>query len=239
MGSSPRVSNCSADQGDNPTLLQAKLSDIAICYYESLQHAFAQGPPPQLPYVVDILFTAYLRRAHVYTLGNGACAALAAHMACDLGKVVAAGSRSTGSTVTSRLRVTSLVDNAALVTATANDFLYEDVFVEQLRHLINDDDVLIAISASGASPNVLRAVDLARGCGATTIGFTGGGNSAVALVSRCDIAVRSPTVEMEQIEDMHVTFHHIVTLMLRQRIGDHLALSGAPEPRRRHGRAGG
>jgi D-sedoheptulose 7-phosphate isomerase len=211
-----------------PTLLQAKLSDTAICYYASLQHAFAQGPPPQLPHVVEALFAAYLRRAHVYTLGNGACAALAAHMAGDLGKAVTAGSRSAGDTASSRLRVTSLVDNAAVVTAVANDFLYEDVFVEQLRYLLNDDDVVIAISASGASPNVLRAVDLARSCGATTIGFTGGGSSATALTSRCDITVRSPAIQMEQIEDMHVTFHHIVTLMLRQRIGEHLTLSGSP-----------
>lgn len=220
-------------------MLQAKLSDTAICYYTSLQHAFAQGPPPQLPHVVEILFTAYLRRAHVYTLGNGACAALAAHMACDLGKTVTADPRATGDTASSRLRVTSLVDNAAVVTATANDFLYEDVFVEQLRHLVSDDDVVIAISASGASPNVLRAVDLARSCGATTIGFTGGGSSATALISRCDITVRSPAAQIEQIEDMHVTFHHIVTLMLRQRIGEHLALSGSPpEPLRYRDRAG-
>jgi D-sedoheptulose 7-phosphate isomerase len=168
-----------------------------------------------------------LRQAHVYTLGNGACAALAAHMACDLGRVVTADSTRAGNHTSSWLRVVSLTDNSALVTATANDFLYEDVFVEQLRYLLGCDDVIIAMSASGASANVLRAVSFARACGATTIEFTGGGSGATALAASCDIAVLSPAVQVEQIEDMHVTFHHIVALMLRRRIGQHLAESEA------------
>jgi D-sedoheptulose 7-phosphate isomerase len=208
-------------------LWKEKLSDIASDYYASLQQAFAQGPPPQLARVVDVLFTAYQRHAHVYALGNGACAALAAHMACDLGRTVTVGSGQNGTTKSGRLRVTSLADNSALVTADANDISYDDVFVEQLKCQVDNGDLVIALSASGTSRNVLRAVEYANNCGATTIGFTGSAGSAMALVAQCDIAVRSPAVQMEQIEDMHVTFHHIITLMLRRRIGEHLAGPGA------------
>ena len=216
------------------------LSDIVTDYYASLRHAMMQGPPPELSRVVDVLYSAYLRRAHVYTFGNGACAALAAHMACDLGRTVTVRSAQGGTTNESRLRVASLADNSPLVTANANDSSYEDVFVEQLKCLIDPGDAVIAISTGGTSPNVVRAAEYARKCGATTIGFTGSADSAMALVSHCDIAVRSPAVKMEQIEDMHVTFHHIVTLMLRQRIGEYLAglvahqANGHAVPNNRH-----
>ena len=199
------------------------MTDIVAEYYASLQHAFAQGPPAQLSQVADALLTAYLHRAQVYTVGNGACAALAAHMACDLGRAVSVPTGSGRNGLAARLRVTSLADNAALVTANANDFLYEDVFVEQLRYRLDEQDVVIAMSCSGGSPNVLRTVDFARACGALTIGFTGGSSRAADFAARCDIAVRSAAVRMEQVEDMHVAFHHIVTLMLRQRIRAHLA----------------
>jgi D-sedoheptulose 7-phosphate isomerase len=206
------------------------VSDITREYYASLQRAFAEGPPPQLDEVVEVLFEAFLHGAQVYTMGNGACAALAAHMTCDLGKVVTAPSREgDGGPRSDRLRVTSLADNASLVTATANDFRYEDVFVEQLRHRLRRQDVVVVMSASGTSPNVLRAVEFARACGATTVAFTGGGPGATELISRCDVAVRSPAVDVEQIEDMHVSFNHIVTLALRQRIAAHLAGSSTSE----------
>jgi D-sedoheptulose 7-phosphate isomerase len=205
------------------------LSAIITDYYRSLRQAFTQKPPEQLSQVADVLFGAYLRQAQVYTLGNGACAALAAHMECDLGRVVQVRLDDGRESVSSRLRVTSLADNAAVVTATANDFKYEDVFVEQLRHRLDDSDVVIAVSSSGKSPNVLRAVDFAHAAGALTVGFTGSAATAVALASRCDITLRCPAVQMEQVEDLQVTFHHIVTLMLRQHIHDHL-IKPAPVP---------
>src|ERR1700693_1735217 len=120
--------------------------------------------------VVDIILDAYRRGQHVYILGNGGSASTATHFACDLSKATIVQGHA-------RLRVTSLTDNVALLTAWANDTSYTMVFAEQLDNLLNPGDVVIAISASGNSPNVLAAIDVARGRGAVTVGlvgFTGG-----------------------------------------------------------------
>jgi D-sedoheptulose 7-phosphate isomerase len=179
-----------------------ELRDMACDYFSSLRQAFAEGPPPELTQIVEAFSAAFLQRARVYTFGNGACAASAAHMACDLGRSVALGAETDSIAASSRLRVTSLADNSTLLTATANDYCYEHVFVEQLQSQLNKDDVIIAISVGGASPNLPYALDYARRHSATTIRFTGSGSSAESLVSRCDIAVRSPVTQTEQIEDI-------------------------------------
>jgi D-sedoheptulose 7-phosphate isomerase len=205
-------------------LQEEVMRSIASDYYASLRGALAKGPPPELSQVVEVLFAAFLRGATAFTLGNGGSAALAAHMACDLGK----GSTTDISPLAPgqaapRLNITSLSGNSALLTAYANDLGYESVFVEQLRSLLDEHDVVIAISGSGASPNVLRAMEHARARGATTIGFTGAASSTAALATRCDITVRAPLTRIEQVEDLHVTFNHVVALMLRQRVREHLS----------------
>jgi D-sedoheptulose 7-phosphate isomerase len=172
--------------------------------------------------VVDLLFQTYLNDNQVFTVGNGASAALASHMACDLGKgtSINLGEGPAPSSV-QRLRVISLVDNVPLLTAYGNDIHYEDVFVEQLKNLLRPGDVLIAISGSGGSPNVLRAAAYANASGATTIGFTGAQEKARKLQGLCRIHLSAPLELMEQIEDLHVIYGHIVGLALREKIQAH------------------
>src|SRR2546430_7195618 len=120
--------------------------------------------------VVEIILDAYANSGHVYVVGNGGSATNATHFACDLSKATIVEGRA-------RMRVTSLADNIALLTAWANDTSYEKVFSEQLTNLLNPGDVVIAISASGNSPNVVSAVRAARLMGAGTgglVGFSGG-----------------------------------------------------------------
>src|SRR2546426_1318474 len=116
--------------------------------------------------VVEIILDAYSNSGHVYVVGNGGSATNATHFACDLSKATIVEGRA-------RMRVTSLADNIALLTAWANDTSYEKVFSEQLTNLLNPGDVVIAISASGNSPNVVSAVRAARLMGAGTVGLVG------------------------------------------------------------------
>jgi len=159
--------------------------------------------------VTDALWNAYLEGQTVYVFGNGGSAALASHCACDLGKgTVTNGNR--------RFRVLALTDNIPLMTAWANDACYDDIFAEQLTPLIDKSDIALAISGSGNSPNVLKALSVARDAGAFTIGLTGfkGGR----MKPLCDLCVIVPCDNMQIIEDLHVSVSHSIFVSLRSRM---------------------
>jgi D-sedoheptulose 7-phosphate isomerase len=157
--------------------------------------------------VVDIILEAYDADRHVYVVGNGGSASTATHFACDL-------SKATISTGRRRLRASSLSDNIALLTAWANDTSYDRVFAEQVINLVDPDDVLVAISASGNSPNVLAAVDSARSLGAITVamvGFDGG-----RLKDAVRAAVHVPISDYGVVEDCHLVLEHAITESVRR-----------------------
>jgi D-sedoheptulose 7-phosphate isomerase len=191
-------------------------------YLSEVQDAISRIDPAEIAAFVSILFDAFLERRSVFTLGNGASAALASHMACDLGKGTAVD-LGTGprSTALQRLRILSLTDNAALMTAYSNDINYEDVFVEQLKNLLQPGDVVIGISGSGGSPNVLRAMAYAHDSGARTVGLTGSQVSSSLLAEHSDLCLCLPLHQIEQIEDLQVIVHHAVSVSLRERIATH------------------
>jgi D-sedoheptulose 7-phosphate isomerase len=194
---------------------------LADRYYNDLRKGLAEGPPPEIAHIADRLSEAVRNNQKVFAFGNGACAALAAHMACDLGKGSASDLGAAPSELPGapRLRIMSLPDNAALMTAYGNDVDYLSVFVEPLKNLLDQDNVVIGLSGSGSSPNVLRAMEYARARGATTISFTGSRPSCAQIAALSDITLRAPSEVMEQIEDYHVLFHHIIALELRSALG--------------------
>jgi D-sedoheptulose 7-phosphate isomerase len=199
------------------------MSTVVSQYYGTMRNAFESVPPPELEEAAALLYGAAVSGHAIYTFGNGASAALASHMATDIGKGTAHDhGLSPSVSAALRIRISSLVDNAALLTAYGNDVGYEFTFVEQLRGLLNEGDVAIGISGSGASPNVLRALEYARAHGARTIGLTGSMSSAIEMTSRSDIVVCAPLDRIDQIEDMHVSFSHILMRLLDER----LALDG-------------
>jgi D-sedoheptulose 7-phosphate isomerase len=159
--------------------------------------------------MVDVLLSANYVASTVFIVGNGGSAATASHFACDLAK---------GTIITGRprFRVMALTDNVPLMTAWSNDVSYEDVFVEQLRNVIRRGDVLVAISGSGNSENVLRAVELTSQMGGITIGLSG--FSGGELSTLVDVPVVVPCEVMAQIEDVHLTLCHLVCAVLRERM---------------------
>lgn len=197
------------------------MSRISTRYYHDMLSGFSEEPPPEIETIAAALAECVENERYVYTFGNGASAALAAHMAVDLGKGSASdlGAPATDRPARRRLRIVSLPDNAALTTAYGNDVEYSSVFVEPLKNLLRSQDAVIAISGSGASPNVLRALEYARSIGAKTIGFTGRMPKASAMAALCDIVIVAPSDIMEQIEDFHVSFQHMIALNLRAQLG--------------------
>ena len=197
-------------------------------YLADVQDSMNRINAGHLQAIADALFKAYLDRSTVYTIGNGASAALAAHLACDLGKGTATD-LGMGCDVLSRqrLRIVSLTDNMALITAYGNDIDYNDVFLEQLKNLLVPGDVVLGVSGSGGSLNVLRALSYARKLGATTLGLTGMQSSAHRMQSLCDVCAQAPSDMMEQIEDIHVMIGHTITVTLRSMIAAHHAASQA------------
>lgn len=177
-------------------------------YLTHLKLLLDRIPMDDVSRVIDRLVDAGQLGQRVFILGNGGSAATASHFACDLGK-------GTSVSAPQRFKVIALTDNVSLITAWANDSAYEWVFAEQMRNFIEPNDVVIAISASGKSPNVLRAIELATEVGADTIGFTGGDGGP--MKSMVGIPVHIPGGTTEQIEDAHMILEHLICTELRER----------------------
>lgn len=175
-------------------------------YLMELTRCLSSVDKNEIAQVIDVLVEAYKNDKKVFILGNGGSASAASHMACDLGK----GTLQRVYDVNEkRFRVISLTDNVALMTALANDLGFEDVFVQQLRNLIEKDDVVIALSGSGDSPNVVKALQYAKKCHAKTVGilgFTTGGKSGKIV----DYAILVDSKYYGPIEDLQSIMNHII-----------------------------
>lgn len=188
---------------------EAEIMD-ARQYFEVHQRVAAAIPHDLINQIADELLKAYEVGRTVYLFGNGGSASLASHLACDLGKGTAYCNGG------KRFRALALTDNIPTMTAWANDSSYEDIFSEQLRNFVQPQDVAFAISGSGNSENVLRALQVAREGAATTIGITGfkGGK----MKSLCDICLIVPSDDMQVIEDLHLALAHSVFRIVYSRL---------------------
>lgn len=175
--------------------------DHAETYLADLQQALAALDLEQIKKVRQILAAARVEGKQIFLCGNGGSAATASHLVNDLGK----GASAAGG---EPFKVMALTDNISWITALANDMSYEDIFVEQLRNFAGAGDVLIAISGSGNSRNVLKAVELANERGLTTVGWTGFDGGQLAKLADLSIVVDSQ--HMGRVEDVHVVLMHLV-----------------------------
>ena len=158
---------------------------------------------------VDALFACWLRSGTAYLIGNGGSAATASHMMADLTRCTMVPGRP-------RMRAIALTDNVATLTAVANDLDYVEIFVEPLRGLLAANDVLLALSGSGNSPNVVRAVEYARSIGTFTVGLCG--DTGGKLAALADVAVLIPAARIGQQEDGHLILNHAIALALQEKI---------------------
>lgn len=151
--------------------------------------------------MVTGVLDAYERGAQIFTMGNGGSGATASHLACDINKGCC-------SDLDKRFRMICLNDNMPTMLALANDVSYEAVFEEQIKNFFNPGDLVIGISGSGNSENVLRAIRYAASHGGKTIGWCGfGGGRLAELV---DLPFVASSHDMQQVEDAHMVVAHML-----------------------------
>lgn len=185
--------------------LQTTLRD----YWDEVADVAAAIDLTDLERAAVMLLTCQARGRVVFVIGNGGSAATASHFACDLSK----GTRRDGPPT---FHVVSLTDNVPLLTAWANDSGYDRVFSEQLTALARPGDLLVAISASGNSPNVVAAVDAARSCGMSVVSLSG--RSGGRLAQNVDVLVNVPSDTIEVVEDAHLIVAHSLCVAVRERL---------------------
>ncbi len=189
-----------------------KVEDFSKSYLNYVCSVLEKISPEEIGRFTESLLAARDRGSTVYFIGNGGSAATASHFAND----IAIGTRS----LDNPFRVISLCDNQAVITAIANDDGYENIFSRQLGVLLKKDDVVVAISASGNSKNLLMAIETARQKGAITVGLTAfdGG----MLKKMVDVSVHVPTNKGEYgpAEDGHMVLDHLVSSYLIRFVKD-------------------
>jgi len=170
-------------------------------YWELIQKSIREFDPMLLEPAVVLVRDTYLSDRQIFTIGNGGSAAIAVHLAADFGKnITKPGGKFP--------RIMSLCTNSSTLTALGNDCGYDETFAFQLRNFMNPNDLLIAISSSGNSPNIVKGVEYARENGAKVIGMSGfnGGK----LKELADISLHVPMKIYEVVEDMHSIFCHAI-----------------------------
>ena len=151
--------------------------------------------------MVDAVLDAYSRGAHIFIMGNGGSGSTASHLACDINKGCCID-------LEKKFKMICLNDNMPTMLALANDLSYESVFEEQLKNFFNPGDLVVGISGSGNSENVLRAVGYAAAHGGKTAGWSGfGGGRLAAMV---DLAFVVQSHDMQQVEDAHMVLAHML-----------------------------
>ncbi len=179
-------------------------------YFKYLAELMTQIDTQKIAVIVAELIDAYEKDNTIFIIGNGGSAATASHMANDIGLDVLKKSK-----CPKPFRVMALTDNNSVMTAIANDDGYDNLFINQLRIHYRPGDKLIAISASGNSPNVVETVEWVKARQGKTIGLSGfdGGK----LHQRCDISllVKTPKGEYGPVEDLHLIFDHLIATWLQ------------------------
>ncbi len=178
-------------------------------YSQGLKEALDAVSADVVAELVALLGRACREGRQVFLMGNGGSGGTASHAACDLNKGVSFGREK-------RFRAICLNDNLPTLMAYANDVSYEDVFVEPLKNFLRPGDVVIGISGSGNSPNVLKALDYANREGAFTVGLSGFKGGKLARLARLSLVV--PVDDMQKIEDVHLIIFHVAMQALCARI---------------------
>lgn len=182
-------------------LVEAGLKDTARLHAE-----MAEGQVPAIVRAAELMSQAIHAGHKIIWCGNGGSATQAQHMAAEFVGRFQKERRS--------LPSISLSENMASVTAIANDYSYEQIFSRQLQGLAQAGDVVVALSTSGNSPNIVHALRAARGAKLATIGLTGGSGGAMAGL--CDLCIRVPSTTTARIQELHLTIGHLLCALVEE-----------------------
>ena len=188
-------------------------SQFAKDYLTGLKTVLDRLPLDVLEKLFTVIEDAHASGHQIFVIGNGGSAATASHMMNDLNKGTLGHK---GDAAWKRFKVIALTDNVSLMTAWANDTDYNTVFSEPLKNLANQGDVLIAISASGNSPNIITAVEAAKQLGVKVLGL--GGFTGGKLAQLADVCVVVPSNDYGPVEDVHMIIDHILVGYLYKKL---------------------
>ncbi|QOG12093.1 SIS domain-containing protein [Arcobacter sp. FWKO B] len=172
-------------------------------YINSLKNLLDQIDVSILEEIISTLERTSEKKSKVYVVGNGGSSATASHMANDLG----IGLRRRD---IRNINIVSLGDNSAVTSAIANDIGFENIFYMQLKGILQPDDVIIAISCSGNSSNITKAIEYAKEVGAKVIGVTGFDGGKLKELSDVNFHVDAPKGEYGLVEDVHMILDHMI-----------------------------
>ncbi|MBX9791885.1 MAG: SIS domain-containing protein [Pirellulales bacterium] len=176
-------------------------------YVNRLQTELARVDQDEIRQMADLIFEAWAGDKFVYIFGNGGSGTTATHMSEDLGKS-SLREKDLHDETKKRLKVMSLTDNLGWIMAVGNDLAYDQIFVQQLMNYGRAGDVVLAISGSGNSPNVLNAVDWANRHGLKTFGLTGYSGGKLRTMAQSGLHV--PLNDMGMVESIHLCLFHWV-----------------------------
>ena len=175
-------------------------------YLDYLREVLLRLDAAAIARFIDTLLAARERGARIFFLGNGGSAATASHFANDLAIGCRGGAKP--------FRALSLTDNLSMVTAIGNDCGYDEIFIQQLQAQVVPGDVVVAISASGNSANVIKAVEYAKGVPAVTVALTGFDGGRLKQVASLVVHVPTDKGEYGPVEDVHLILDHLVSSFL-------------------------
>ena len=180
-----------------------KIKEFTKKYIEDLKNILDCVDEKVVEQIVDQIEAASKNKSRIYVIGNGGSSATASHWANDF---------SVGLKRRELLTVdmVSLCDNAAVTSATANDIGYENIFYMQLKDILKPEDVVLAISCSGNSPNIVTAVEYAKKVGSVVIGASGFDGGKLRDIADIKFHVEAPKGEYGLVEDVHMILDHII-----------------------------
>ena len=180
-------------------------------YYRGLADTMLKLDYEQISAAMNALVNCYEHGGTVYVFGNGGSAATASHMVCDFNKGVSLKK-------SKKFNFICLSDNTPILTALANDISYDDVFAYQIEKILNKDDLVLAISGSGNSKNIIKAINVAKAQGVKIIGMTGYDGGQLYKLS--DYHLHAPINDMMKAEDIHMSFDHMMATILLNVLDD-------------------
>lgn len=190
------------------------LTDYYHSYVDYLHKLLSRLDGKSVDEVVNVFLEARKNNKTIYFVGNGGSAATASHFCQDLAQL---GNKAK----CDGFRVLSLTDNVSYITAAGNDYGYESIFTRQMEFLFNEGDVLVAISASGNSPNVVNATKLAQERGGVAVALVGFDGGELGKLADHSICLQTPKGEYGPVEDAHMILDHIITTYLMHKLKFH------------------
>ena len=177
------------------------IKQFTLNYLNGLKKAMDSLALEKIEEIYQLILEALNRNSQIFIMGNGGSGATASHFACDMNKGVKKGLKKAP-------RVICLNDNVPIMLAIANDISYNHIFMEQLKNFLIPDDLVLGISCSGNSENVLRAIEYANKNDAKTIGITGFKGGKLSQIAQTVFTV--PINDTQKVEDIHMTLFHII-----------------------------